>query len=203
MRKPSEVLHHSGVGLRRWRVEEAGTMLGLVTESVDHLAPWMPWAIGYTAEHAEEFVVRAQAEWESGKAFHYAIIAPGGRVAGSAAMMARIGPGGLELGYWLHPDFVGLGIVRRAVTALVTEAFRIGVVRLEIVHDVANVRSGAVPKALGFTEVGRCRPRESLAPGEAGLGVVWRLEAPGSLPLPAESGTENPQWTVTPESEKD
>lgn len=203
MRKPSEVLHHSGVGLRRWRVEDAGAILGLVTGASEHLVPWMPWASGYTAEQAEEFAVRSQTEWGSGEAFNYAVIAPGGRIAGSASMMARIGPGGLEIGYWLHPEFVGRGLVRRAVSALVDEAFRIGADRVEIVHDVANVRSGAVPKALGFTEVERRSPRKPLTPGETGLDVVWRRLAPGSAPLPGGSGADHSRRRSRSESEKD
>ena len=72
--------------------------------------------------------------------------------------MARIGPGGLEIGYWVHHAYTRRGLATAAAAALVEQAFRLpGVDRLEIVHDELNVASGGVPRKLGFTEVGRRR----------------------------------------------
>ena len=45
---------------------------------------------------------RCEDSWADGTAFQYLIIADG-TPAGSAGLMARIGPGGLEIGYWVHP----------------------------------------------------------------------------------------------------
>ena len=89
--------------------------------------------------------------------------------------MARIGPGGLEIGYWVHRAYTRRGLVTTAAAALVDQAFRLpGVNRVEIVHDELNVASGRVPRKLGFTEVER-RPLEELSPGGSGIGVIWRL----------------------------
>ena len=89
--------------------------------------------------------------------------------------MARIGPGGLEIGYWVHRAFTRRGLATAAAAALVEQAFRLpGVNRLEIVHDELNVASGGVPRKLGFTEVGR-RAIEPPPPAGTGVGVVWRL----------------------------
>ncbi|MEU6130244.1 GNAT family N-acetyltransferase [Saccharopolyspora sp. NPDC047091] len=175
--EPSEQLHHDGVDLRRWRLEDAGTALRVVTESLRHLGPWMPWATpGYGMKEATDFVGKADREWVDGKAYTYAVLDPVGRVIGSAGLMDRIGPGGLEIGYWLHPDFEGRGIARRATLALVDEAFRLGAGHVEIWHDEANERSGAIPKALGFVEVGRSPAApEQVCPAGTGVLVVWRL----------------------------
>ncbi|MFJ1757766.1 GNAT family N-acetyltransferase [Kitasatospora sp. NPDC088134] len=82
---------------------------------------------------------------------------------------------GREIGYWLHPAATGRGVATRAVRALVAVAFRLpGVEHVDIVHDPANLASGAVPARLGFTEHLR-RPAEVLAPAETGEEVVWRL----------------------------
>jgi RimJ/RimL family protein N-acetyltransferase len=58
---------------------------------------------------------------------------------------------------------------------LVAEAFRTGAQRVEIITDVANMRSAAIPKRLGFTVVDRRPPQEPVTSGEDGLDVVWRL----------------------------
>jgi len=48
-----------------------------------------------------------------------------------------------------------------------------GVTHVEIHHDVANVRSGRIPEALGFRHV-EDRARPPAAPGETGVERVWR-----------------------------
>ena len=163
------------VTLRRWREQDAAALYRLVLESIEHLRPWMAWvADGYSLDAAAAFVADAEADWVRGNAFNYAIFVSG-RPAGAASLMARVGPGGLELGYWLHPDHVGRGVATRAASLLVAEAFRSGAQRVEIVTDVANTRSGAIPERLGFTVVDRRPPQEPVTPGEDGLDVVWRL----------------------------
>lgn len=164
-----------GVTLRRWREQDAAALHQMVNESMAHLKPWMPWvANGYPPEAAAEFLASTVEGWANGTDFNYAIFASG-RLAGAATLMARVGPGGLEIGYWLHPDHVGRGVATRAVSLLVAEAFRTGANRVEIVTDVANTRSAAIPKRLGFVVVDRRPSQEAITPGEDGLDVVWRL----------------------------
>ena len=115
-----------------------------------------------------------RADWADGTEFNYAIIADGA-LAGGVALMARIGPGGLEIGYWVHRAWTRRGLATAASAALVEAAFRLpGVDRIEIVHDELNVASAGVPRKLGFTEVGR-RPLDLPPPAGTGIGVVWRL----------------------------
>ena len=74
----------------------------------------------------------------------------------SPGLMARIGPGGFEIGYWVHRAYTRRGLATAATAALVEQAFGLpGVDRVEIVHDELNVASAAIPRKLGFTEVGR------------------------------------------------
>jgi len=130
---------------------------------------------GYTEQDAVEFVVRCQENWRAGTTFGYAALGTDGQVIGSFSLIGRIGPGGLEVGYWLHPEHTGSGVGTRAVRLLTAEAFRIGADRVEIVHDLANVRSGAIPRRLGFVEVERRPRRGPPLPAECGTDVVWRL----------------------------
>ncbi|MFF7216639.1 GNAT family N-acetyltransferase [Streptomyces sp. NPDC008238] len=145
------------------------------------------WAAGHSRQRTADFLARGEEKWRSGEAFAYAITAEGS-VIGGCGLHRRIGPGGLEIGYWLHPRWTGRGLATAAVAALVGEGFSLpGVERLEIHHDAANAPSGAVARRLGFTEVARGpRPEGPCAPGEAGIEVVrrmtarqWRHLAPG------------------------
>lgn len=177
----SDELSHDGVPLlRRWRLADADVAYRVVAESLDHLTPWMPWAKPDYSEHdTVSFLERSQREWESGETFNYAILTPRGEVAGACGLMATVGPGALEIGYWLRPTHTGRGLVTLAVAALAAEAFRLGADRVMIGHDAANTRSGAVPARLGFTEVER-RPSDPGSSGttDSGVHVVWQLHRP-------------------------
>lgn len=176
METPPEQLTHAAIGLRRWREADAGLCLRLVTESLEHLRPWMPWATtDYGPAEATGYLQRCEADWAAGTAFHYLILA-GGQPAGSAGLMARIGDGGMEIGYWVHPGFTGRGIATSAAAALTEAALALpGVDHVEIHHDVLNPASGRVPEKLGFSEVGTATARFDRAPGDSGTTRVWRI----------------------------
>jgi RimJ/RimL family protein N-acetyltransferase len=171
--EPDEVIERGAVTLRRYRPDDLEALFRAVTKSLDHLCPWMPWAVDYSRQSAAEFLAKSARDWEAGSEYNYAIITAGA-LAGGCGLMARIGPGGLEIGYWVHRAYTRRGLATAASAALVNQAFRLpGVDRVEIVHDELNVASGGVPRKLGFTEVGR-RPIEPPSREGTGTGVVWR-----------------------------
>jgi ribosomal-protein-serine acetyltransferase len=172
--RPDDVIEHGPVTLRRTRNSDLDAVHLAVTESLDHLRPWMPWATGYTRQGTAEFLASMERAWADGTEYSYAIMTEG-TLAGCCSLVARIGPGGLEIGYWVHRAYTRRGLATAASAALVDQAFRLpGVDRVEIVHDELNVASGGVPRKLGFTQAGR-RPIEPPAPEGTGVGVVWRL----------------------------
>jgi len=178
-KRPNEQIEHAPVTLRRFRADDVDALFEAVTESLDHLRPWAPWAADYSRESAEEYLAGSITNWDEGTAYNYAITTPAigeGALAGIIGLMARIGPGGLEIGYWVHRAYIRRGLATTATAALVEQAFRLpGVDRVEIVHDELNVASAGIPRKLGFTEVGR-RPLEPPPPAGTGTGVVWRLK---------------------------
>jgi RimJ/RimL family protein N-acetyltransferase len=173
---PPETLSHAAVSLRRWRPDDAELCFRLVSESLEHLRPWMPWATAsYGLADARAYLDQCEADWAAGAAFQYRIEA-GGSPAGSAGLMARIGPGGLEIGYWVHPAFTGRGVATSASAALTEAAFGLpGVDWVEIQHDELNLASGRVPAKLGYEHVETRASRFELAPGDSGTSKVWRI----------------------------
>ena len=173
-KRPNEQIEHAPVTLRRLRPEDAGALFDAVTESLDELRPWMPWAADYSRASTEEYLAGSVRDWDEGTAYNYAIVT-GGALAGSIGLMTRCGPGGLEIGYWVRSTYTGRGLATAATAALVGQAFGLpGVGWVEIVHDELNVASGQIPRKLGFAEAGR-RPLDSPPPSGTGTGVVWRL----------------------------
>ena len=172
--RPNELIEHAPVTLRRFRADDVDALFQAVTESLDHLRPWAPWAAGYSRASAEQYLASSIQHWDDGTEYNYAITTADALV-GSIGLMARIGPGGLEIGYWVHRAYTRRGLATAASAALVEQAFRLpGVDRVEIVHDELNIASAGVPRKLGFTEVGR-RPLDFRPPAGSGTGVVWRL----------------------------
>jgi ribosomal-protein-serine acetyltransferase len=173
--RPNGLIEHAPVTLRRFRAEDVDALFHAITESLEHLRPWMPWAADYSRASAEEYLAGSIKGWDEGTEYNYAILA-GDALAGGIGLMTRCGPGGLEIGYWVHRAYTGRGLATAATAALVEEAFGLpGVDWVEIVHDELNVASGQIPRKLGFTEVGR-RPLDPPPPSGTGTGVVWRLK---------------------------
>jgi ribosomal-protein-serine acetyltransferase len=173
--RPDEVIEHGEVTLRRHRPADVDAVFDAVTDSLDHLRPWMPWAAaGYDRQSTAGFLAKAAQDWKAGTAYNYAIMTDG-VLAGGVSLMARIGPGGLEIGYWVRQAFTRRGLATAASASMVEQAFRLpGVARVEIVHDELNVASGGIPRKLGFTVAGR-RPIDPPPPEGTGVGVVWQL----------------------------
>jgi ribosomal-protein-serine acetyltransferase len=175
METPAETHHDGDLALTRWQAGDQPVLTAVVSGSLAHLSPFLSWATGgYTDDDSAEFLRLTAKRWDSGEGYEYALTL-GSELAGGIAVRPR--DGGAEIGYWLAAGFVGRGLMTRAVTLLTAEAFRLGAGYVEIKHDERNVRSGAVPARLGFTEVRTEPAEEPLAPACAGTNRVWRLAA--------------------------
>jgi RimJ/RimL family protein N-acetyltransferase len=98
-----------------------------------------------------------------------------GTPVGGGGLHRRIGPAGLEIGYWIHVDHVHRGYASELAAALTTAAFALPrIERVEIHHDRANTASAAVPRRLGYTLTDE-QPREIVAPGQEGIGWIWTV----------------------------
>jgi ribosomal-protein-serine acetyltransferase len=63
-----------------------------------------------------------------------------------------------SIDYAIHPDFRGRGIVTQTCATVINHAFsELGINRIEIMPDIANVKSCAIPERLGFTKEGVLR----------------------------------------------
>ena len=174
--RPPERMARGDLVIRRWRRTDVLALETAVAESLDHLRPWMPWVAGEPMSPADRQALlgRWERAWRAGEEHNYALFA-GGRVVGGCGMMRRIGPGGIEIGSWVHPRHLRRGYATAAAASLTDAAFGLAdVTHVEIHHDVANVASGRVPARLGFRLVGD-EPRTIEAPGETGTNRIWRL----------------------------
>ena len=147
--------------LRAVKAGDGAATFEAVFESVNELAPWMPWA------HPEPqlkgsvaFNASAQAKWYSREMLDFQWI--------DKASGRLIGKGGfhtidwsvpkLEVGYWVRTSMAGKGYCTEAVMALVNFAnTELGAHRLEITSDPRNGPSRKVAEKCGFSLEGILR----------------------------------------------
>jgi ribosomal-protein-serine acetyltransferase len=164
------------VVLRRWVQGDATAIGKAVTDSLEHLRPWMPWIAQEPLSIMERraLIDVWERDWLAGGDVVMGAFVDG-VVAGGCGLHHRIGPRGLEIGYWTHAAFLRMGIATSAVQLLTEAAFaQAGITHVEIHHDKANVASGGIPRKLGFRLVRQVRDSAE-APSEIGLSCEWQL----------------------------
>lgn len=165
------------VVIRRYRGEELPALLEAVSASLDRLRPWMPWASADPLEAAlADFIVRSVAHFDQGEEFHYAIWDDAtSKLVGGTGLHPRVGPGRIEVGYWVRMGWLRRGIASAVSRALTSVAFSIP--EIEQVHircDEANAASAGVPRRLGFHLI-QVVDDEVTAPAETGRTMDWAI----------------------------
>jgi RimJ/RimL family protein N-acetyltransferase len=172
--RPPETVDLDGFHLRRADLADTDALHDAIVASFAELHPWMPWCTEpVEIAQQREFIERSTASWTSQSTFNWLIVDAGGNLIGTIGLMDRIGPGGLEIGYWLRTDATGRGVMTRAAARVTDIALALpGIDRVEIHCDAANVASAAVPRRLGY-RLDRETQAEPTAPGESGLSQHW------------------------------
>ena len=134
-----------------------------IESSLEHLRAWMPWAHDepQTLEEKLELVKYFRSNFDIGENFTYGIFDSGeSEVLGGTGLHPRIGPGGLEIGYWIRASATRQGFTTESTAALTRAGFEIcGADRIEIRIEPGNTASFGVPRKLGFAEEATLRRR--------------------------------------------
>jgi RimJ/RimL family protein N-acetyltransferase len=165
--------------VRCYNPGDATLLKASVDENIEHLLPWMPWA----EQEPEELEAKVQrlrrfrANFDMDTNYIYGVFDPAEtRLLGGTGLHPRVGDKGLEIGYWIHKDFINQGLATEIAAALTRVAFEIHQVeRVEIHCDPENARSAAVPRKLGFTHEATLRRRTQPARATIGDSMIWTL----------------------------
>lgn len=148
---PPEELTDGNLTLRRWQLADGEASYEAARTNLDELIEWMTWATkDYDLQSAQSFMSFSQSCWENGTSFDYAAVLDG-KVCGSFSLMNAEHGVGSDIGYWLARPATGKGVATRATKLLLKAAFDANFETVQIMHDVRNVKSEAIPKRLGFT----------------------------------------------------
>jgi RimJ/RimL family protein N-acetyltransferase len=141
----------------------------------------MQWATADAAdvEAQRQRIAASQEQWGAGD-HRYLMRADGDVLVGGCGLHRRVGPGGIEIGYWVHVDHTGRGYATAAARALTEAAFDLpDIDKAEIHCDLANVRSQAVPLRLRY-RLDRIDACETVAPAEVGKRMIWIMNRSGA-----------------------
>ena len=170
-----DVLHVGEYIVRKYERSDAEALVIAVTESCEHLRPWMPWIKfePQTVTQRAELIKTWNSSWEDLTDFVMGIFLDD-RVVGGTGLHLRGPANTVDIGYWVHVGYTGRGIASRVAQELTTETFRLWseIDTVVIIHDEANTASGKVPARLGFEHVFTGQ-REPEAPGESGVMYRW------------------------------
>ncbi|HED64318.1 MAG TPA: N-acetyltransferase [Planctomycetes bacterium] len=135
----------------------------VLNRNAAHLGPWMPWAqdLPRSASTNREFLESVAADRANDTDHGFALRrADTGELVGATGLHRRVGPGGIEIGYWLDSGHTGRGLVTEAAAIATAAGFEhFGAMRMEIHVAPDNARSLRVPERLGYTREGLLRAR--------------------------------------------
>lgn len=165
--------------LRCFEPKDAYDVKNAIDKSAEHLLKWMAWA-KHEPEDIEIKINRMKknrADFDLGNNFAYGIFLNNdSKFIGTISLMRRIGDDALEMGYWLHGDYINKGYITEAASALVKVAFEIEKVdRVEIHCDIDNGASAAIPSKLGFNKEAVVRRSELSDEGKRKKSIIWAL----------------------------
>lgn len=155
-------------------------MNAAISASLDHLRPWMPWALHEPigVEKRIEWLRTQRGHFDLGGDYFFGIFSKDeSSILGGTGLKMVGEPDEREIGYWIHVDRVGEGLATEVSAALVRVGFELEQLQTMTIRVLPeNSSSARVPEKLGFS------------------GPV--LE-PNSLPWPGEGKRDGHTYTLS------
>jgi RimJ/RimL family protein N-acetyltransferase len=156
-----EMLRGERIFLRPYQQDDAVDLFAAISESRDHLRPWLPFADAHqTLEESRDWIVQQQAAWLLRTNLFVGIwtIAGNRFVGGTGLEPVNWDIGYFQIGYWLRTSATGSGYVTEAVQLLTDYALHnLNARSVEIRCSEHNTRSAAVALRADFTLEGVLR----------------------------------------------
>ena len=153
----------SSVVVRPYQPDDVPLLYEAVRESIDEVAPWLPWCHqDYALEESRGWIETRAEAWAQGTEYDFVMIDPArGRLLGGCGINALNRANRFaNLGYWVRTGRTRRGLATAAARCVAAFGFReLGLIRIEIVVATANTASQRVAEKLGATREGVLRNR--------------------------------------------
>ncbi|MDN7146223.1 GNAT family protein [Liquorilactobacillus mali] len=146
---------------------DAKPLFQIIEKSRQELQVWLPWVPGMkSVEEEEKFLTGILKNFGNARSLNTVILYKSTPVGMISFNKFNTINQYADIGYWLGTEYVGNGIMHRAVAGICDLGFRdYGVHKVEIHAAVDNARSNGVAKKAGFHFDGSLRANELLADG--------------------------------------
>lgn len=168
---------------------DAGTFKEAIDESEEILLPFLWWYTGRSLDETVDRLREFRSKFDADESYTYVVL-EGDALVGGAVLHKRIGPSGLEIGYWTRTSALRRGIAKEVTAALMRVAFEhCGADRIELHIASGNEPSLGVPRSLGVPHEATLRRRWNDRSGEPALDqeiyTLFRSEYRGAAVLRA------------------
>jgi RimJ/RimL family protein N-acetyltransferase len=139
--------------IEKYTESDIAALYQVISDSADHLRPWMPWLHGdYAINDTKLWVEKCIEDWNQSDAYRYLVkVKQSGEIVGAVGL-ERIVPAHkiAELGYWVAAKATNSGVATAAGRLAIYQAFKVhGINRIEINVLTDNVSSNKVAVKLG------------------------------------------------------
>lgn len=167
------------VEIRPYRHEDRDDLFGAVRESLEQIAPWMPWChADYSLEDASSWIQTTLRESETGTMYDFAILSNGSFAGGCGVNHINAMDRVANLGYWIRTSCTGQGIATSAVKQLLRWTFAsTDLNRIEIVVAVDNHKSQRVAERVG-AQRDAVLPMRTMANGHPSDAIMYSVLRP-------------------------
>ncbi len=179
--KPAYRIETERTVLRCWQPGDAPLLSAAIEASLTHLQEWMPWAASEpkSLDERSAFLRGRRAAFDRDEEYVYGIFnRDESAVIGGTGLHRRDGGNCLEIGYWIHVDYINRGLATEISAALTKVAFAIHRVDWVEIHcDPNNIPSASVPRKLGYTHEATLRRRRTTPLGKIEGTMLWSIFA--------------------------
>lgn len=166
------------LSLRCWSPAHAEAVKRAEDESREHLSRFMIWAAA-GPQTLDDVVAKLRffrMRFDTDADWLYGAFDREGRLVGGCGVHPRVGPGGLEVGYWVHAAHLRRGIATEMAAGLTQAAFLRASTRfVEIRCARSNHASAAIPRRLGFAHEATLPARIEMPGGTFEDALVFTL----------------------------
>lgn len=155
-----DVLEASPLILVRWRTEDVDDVLDAVRSSFAELRQWMPWAQTVpTRDEQRAVFAEGNAAFDAGTEFQFVFRESAtGTLVGGGGVHRRVGPGAVEIGYWVRTDRHNRGYATRAAQAMTDAALRT-LEMLTASKSTWTATTSRAPESRRSSAIDSCAPR--------------------------------------------
>ncbi len=153
----------SSILVRPYQPDDVPLLYEAVRESIDEVAPWLPWCHqDYAIEESRGWIETRAEAWAQGTEYDFVMTDPAhGRLLGGCGINTLNRANRFaNLGYWVRTERTRRGVATAAARCVAAFGFReLGLIRIELVVATANTASQRVAEKLGATREGVLRNR--------------------------------------------